>query len=70
MTWIADLRSALARDTPAWQPARTSLSGLTEVELQRLGAYNAERARGLVHTDEWQAAMAALQARFNAGVGG
>lgn len=52
------------------EPIRLPASGLTEVELQRLGTYNAERARGLVHTDEWQAAMAALQARFNAGVGG
>lgn len=31
----------------------------------RLADYNAERARGLVHTPEWQAQMAVLQAGFD-----
>lgn len=32
-----------------------------------LAAYNAERARGIVHTPEWDAHMAKLQAEFNHG---
>ena len=31
-----------------------------------LAMYNAERARGLVHTPEWDARMAEEQARFDA----
>lgn len=30
-----------------------------------LGRYNAERARGIVHTEEWNRKMAAEQARFD-----
>jgi hypothetical protein len=30
-----------------------------------LGRYNAEAARGIVHTDEWRAEMAQLQQRFD-----
>ncbi len=30
-----------------------------------LNMYNAERARGLVHTAEWDAKMAALQAEYD-----
>ena len=41
--------------------------GLSEVDLNRLGTYNAERARGIMHTPEWQAKMADMQARFDAG---
>jgi len=39
--------------------------GLSEFELDRLGTYNAERARGIVHTPAWQAQMASLQAQFD-----
>ena len=31
-----------------------------------LATYNSERARGLVHTDEWNQRMAAAQAAFDA----
>ncbi len=31
-----------------------------------LATYNAERSRGIVHTPQWQAKMAALQAEFDA----
>jgi len=30
-----------------------------------LGTYNAERARGIVHTEAWAAEMAELQRRFD-----
>jgi hypothetical protein len=40
-------------------------TGLSGVELNQLGTYNAERARGIMHTAQWQAQMAILQARFN-----
>lgn len=39
--------------------------GLTEYELNQLSTYNAERARGIVHTAGWQAQMAVLQVRFD-----
>lgn len=32
---------------------------------EALAVYNAERARGIVHTPQWDATMAALQAEFN-----
>jgi len=35
-------------------------------ELEQLATYNSERARGLVHTTEWQRKMQALQARWHA----
>lgn len=44
---------------------RDNGTGLSEFELDRLGTYNAERARGIVHTPAWQAQMAELQARFD-----
>jgi hypothetical protein len=40
-------------------------TGLSEFELMQLATYNAERARGIVHTPAWQAQMAELQARFD-----
>lgn len=41
-------------------------SELTRSELETLGQYNAERARGLVHDKETVERMAALQERFDA----
>jgi hypothetical protein len=38
---------------------------MSPTEVDRLGRYNAERARGLVHTETWQQQMATLQARFD-----
>lgn len=38
---------------------------LTMKEIDMLALYNSEVARGIVHTDEWKAVMAALQKRFN-----
>ncbi|MEU8040899.1 hypothetical protein [Streptosporangium sp. NPDC049078] len=43
------------RPDPRWRP-----------EFDTLAQYNAERARGIQHTPEWQARMAELQAQFNA----
>lgn len=34
--------------------------------VETLARYNAERHRGIVHTPEWQAAMAELQAEYDA----
>jgi hypothetical protein len=39
--------------------------GMTPQELLLLATYNAEVARGIVHTDEWNAEMAELQRMFN-----
>lgn len=39
--------------------------GLWPQELDLLATYNAERSRGLVHDEEWIAAMADLQRRFD-----
>lgn len=41
-------------------------TALTYQEIHVLAAYNAERARGLMHTTDWQARMAELQVRFDA----
>jgi len=38
---------------------------LTEYEVATLGRYNAERDRGLLHSDEWKREMEELQIRFN-----
>lgn len=49
-----------------WQAKREAPgTGLTCYELDQLGTYNAERARGIVHTQGWQGQMAGLQARFD-----
>jgi hypothetical protein len=51
-----------------WRARRrrsTADRGLTEYEVNQLATYNAERARGIVHTPGWQAQMAVLQARFD-----
>jgi hypothetical protein len=41
------------------------LCGLTGDELSRLATFNGERARGLVHTEEYRERMAKLQSRFD-----
>jgi hypothetical protein len=38
---------------------------LTEYEVATLGWYNAERARGLLHSYDWKRDMEKLQIRFN-----
>lgn len=38
---------------------------MNEFDLNELGAYNAEVARGIVHTEEWKRRMALLQDRFD-----
>jgi hypothetical protein len=35
--------------------------------ISQLASYNSERARGLVHTPEWDERMARLQSAFDAG---
>jgi len=42
--------------------------GLSFYEFSELGTYNAEKARGIAHTPEWSAEMAALQARYYTGM--
>jgi len=39
--------------------------GLSDHQIGVLANYNAERARGLVHTAEWMEKMAALQKLYN-----
>lgn len=41
-------------------------TGLDEHEINALATFNAEKARGLVHTVSYAEAMAALQRRYNA----
>jgi hypothetical protein len=38
---------------------------IRESEIETLARYNAERARGILHTFEWQEQMAKLQRRFD-----
>jgi hypothetical protein len=40
--------------------------GITESELNMLSTYNAECARGVMHTPEWARRMAEIQGRYNA----
>lgn len=46
--------------------ARRSNGELFEYRYGRLATFNSERGRGLVHTPEYAAEMAELQARFDA----
>ncbi len=46
-----------------WTRDDPALRGLGPVTA--LAVYNAERARGLVHTPEWDAKMAGLQAEYD-----
>lgn len=39
--------------------------GLTETELRVLSTYNAEVARGILHTHAWREQMACLQREFD-----
>lgn len=39
---------------------------VSEREIESLGRYNAERGRGVVHTEEWAAKMAECQERYDA----
>lgn len=41
--------------------------GLSEADFTILATYNAERARGLVHSDQWREQMSRLQSAFDAG---
>jgi hypothetical protein len=43
------------------------LFGLTEDEVRVLATYNGEINRGIVHTEEWCAAMRDLQRRYDEG---
>lgn len=38
---------------------------LSFTEINELGTFNAEEARGILHTSDWRARMAALQERFD-----
>jgi hypothetical protein len=58
------------REAERWEAERQSSErrkrlGPMPVEFDALATYNAERARGLVHTAAWNAAMAELQCQFN-----
>jgi hypothetical protein len=48
-----------------WDP-QERFNGLSGADFSTLARYNAERARGIMHTPEWQAEMAAFQSRFDA----
>jgi hypothetical protein len=49
----------------AQRAVRRRRLGPMPAEFEALAVYNAERWRGLVHTAEYDAAMARLQCRFN-----
>ncbi len=46
-------------------PAEDYQCSLTHREIVILGQYNAEIARGIVHTPEWDTKMALLQNQFD-----
>lgn len=54
------------RPPDPWTPDER-YNGLSRLEYDLLARYNGERGRGIAHTPLWQAEMAALQARWNAG---
>jgi hypothetical protein len=84
---VPDLRPPAARKLPerdlleqsaaehqkahAQRAVRRERLGPLPVKFDDLALYNAERARGLVHTPEYDAAMVLLQCEFNewAGLG-
>jgi hypothetical protein len=49
-----------------WKP-QDRYNGLSEHDFKTLAGYNSEKGRGIAHTPLWQAEMAGLQARWNAG---
>lgn len=49
-----------------WTP-QERYNGLSEYEFNLLAGYNGEQGRGIAHTPLWQAQMAELQAKFDAG---
>ena len=53
------------RKDPYAEQAR--YNGLSYADFNTLGTYNAEVARGIMHTAQWIAKMGALQRRFNDG---
>jgi len=57
-------RRRLERDP--WQPSER-YNGLSEYEYKMLADYNGEKGRGIARTPLWQAQMARLQARGDAG---
>jgi len=46
------------------EPSRARC-GLNDLELATLSIYNGEVQRGLVHTEQWRAAMSELQHRYD-----
>ncbi len=50
---------------PPPRPARRPQAEAMPGPFHALARYNGERARGLVHTPEWDERMAALQAEFD-----
>lgn len=57
---------SLFRKQPGPYEPQERFNGLCEADFNTLGKYNAERARGIVHTPEWQEKMAELQSQFDA----
>lgn len=52
-----------------WSDENLCRYGMTGNELNQLSQYNAERHRGIMHTDEYSERMAELQRRFDEGHG-
>jgi hypothetical protein len=50
-----------------WPDPPANRGGLSNREVSELAIYNAEVARGIVHTDKWKRRMSELQDRWNAG---
>ena len=49
----------------AFEP-QERFGGLSMADIITLADYNAERGHGIMHTPEWQAKMAEMQARYDA----
>lgn len=58
MRWPWTKHAKTTRVASSWRP-----------EFDALGRYNAERARGILHTETWQVKMADLQRQFDEAYG-
>lgn len=71
MRWIVNAwnnRPSACRRRRGEQARAYAAHGLTELDVQQLAMYNAERSRGIMHTAEHREKMADIQARFDASI--
>jgi hypothetical protein len=57
--------SLFRKQPDPWEP-QERFNGLSESDFNTLARYNAEVARGIVHTPGWDERMIALKSQFNA----